>query len=151
MTKLGVRAIIEHNGLLLAVKNVVSQGDFYCLPGGGVETGENLYEALERELIEELGVKPVIGNLVYVHQMANFNNSGERYGMPGLYFHVENSADYFDANFSKASHAHELHIAEFVDPCAVTLKPTEIADDWENLMQNKFNIPAKILIGEWNL
>lgn len=149
MAKLGVRAIIEHNGLLLAVKNVVSQSDFYCLPGGGVEPGESILEALERELVEELGVRPVIGNLLYIQQIANFNNSGERYGLPGLIFHVTNGADYYGKDYKHATHAHELTVAEFVLPNTVDLKPQEISADWQQLLDCGFERATSMLIGEW--
>lgn len=149
MTKLCVRAIIEHNGQLLAVKNVVSQDDFYCLPGGGVELGESILEALERELVEELGIRPIIGNLLYVQQIANFNNSGERYGLPGLIFHVTNGADYYKKDYTHASHAHELTAAEFVVPNQIVLKPHEISEDWQRLLDCDFDCTASMLIGEW--
>ena len=51
MSKLGVRAVIENDGLYLLVSNKVSP-DFWCLPGGGVESGEDILTAMERELLE---------------------------------------------------------------------------------------------------
>lgn len=54
-----VRAIIFDNkneiGLLY-----VSNKDYYKLPGGGVEEGEDLKLALDRECEEELGVKIIV-------------------------------------------------------------------------------------------
>ena len=143
----GARAIIEHEGKLLAVKHAGS--DFYCLPGGRAESGESILEVLEREMIEELNVRPVIGNLLYVQQMANFQNNGTRYGEPSFIFHVLNGADYHKADFSKASHSHELAVVQFVNPADVIFKPKEIADDWDNLLKSRFNLPTKMLIGEW--
>ncbi len=148
-TKLCVRAIIEHDGRLLAVKNAVEGRDFFCLPGGGVEQGESLLEALEREIVEELGVRPVIGRLLYVQQLSNFGGSGERYGLPALIFHVTNGADFMHADFSKATHSFELTAAAFVDPATIALKPYEIADDWQQLVQRHFDQPPKLLISEW--
>ncbi len=51
-TTLGVRAmVIDGSGCVFLVKH--SYIDGWCLPGGGVETGESIMSALVRELAEE--------------------------------------------------------------------------------------------------
>lgn len=52
----GVVAVIEREGRLLAIRRAegIVAGGFWCFPGGGVEPGETLAEALLRELREEL-------------------------------------------------------------------------------------------------
>lgn len=44
---------------------LVTAGDFYCLPGGRVEAGENLIQALTREIEEELWVTPIVWQRIY--------------------------------------------------------------------------------------
>ncbi len=54
----GVIAVVCRQGRLLVVRRsqrVVAPGA-YCFPGGGVEAGESEPQALQREMLEELGV-----------------------------------------------------------------------------------------------
>ncbi|MFY9752799.1 MAG: (deoxy)nucleoside triphosphate pyrophosphohydrolase [Candidatus Acidiferrales bacterium] len=62
-----VAALIEHDGKLLVCQR--KRGDRFGLlwefPGGKVEPGELPHAAIERELLEELGVRARIGAEVY--------------------------------------------------------------------------------------
>jgi ADP-ribose pyrophosphatase YjhB (NUDIX family) len=63
-----VRALlITQNGDLLTIRRTrLGQEPYWVLPGGGVEDGENLENALARELREELAAPADIHGLVYV-------------------------------------------------------------------------------------
>ena len=50
MGRTGVRAIIEHNNQYLFVRNKVSK-EFWCLPGGGVEEGEDIMTAFKKRVM----------------------------------------------------------------------------------------------------
>lgn len=55
---LGVRGVVENSeGEVLLVKHTYVAG--WHFPGGGVERGETLYDAIRKELAEEAGVEPV--------------------------------------------------------------------------------------------
>lgn len=59
---LAVSAAIIHEGRVLIVRRARPPAHgLYTLPGGGVEAGETLHEALQREVLEETGlaVEPV--------------------------------------------------------------------------------------------
>lgn len=53
--RVGVKAIIIHNGWLVAVKKHDEHGPLYSFPGGGQEAGETLVQAVRREVREETG------------------------------------------------------------------------------------------------
>ena len=89
--KLNVRAtvIIEHNGKILAHKNVRS--NHYALIGGRVKIGEDSETTVKREMMEELGKKIEVTG--YVATIENF----------------------FEMNGTKYHEILFVHKAEFVD------------------------------------
>ncbi len=124
--RVAVRAIIIHNEKLLCVRLKKYAGratkddnNYWCTPGGGVDPGEALLPALRREIIEELGIEPVIGNLLYLQQFIHDDTEQLEF-----FFHVTNTEDFFDIDLSKASHgAIEIEQVDFIDPSAQTVLP----------------------------
>jgi 8-oxo-dGTP pyrophosphatase MutT (NUDIX family) len=57
------RAIIINQNSILLIKRVFEDRVYWVFPGGGVEEGESIEQALERECMEELGIHILIGNL----------------------------------------------------------------------------------------
>lgn len=63
----GVKAFIVHEGKILVVKErLADEGGriIHDLPGGGIELGESLREALVREVFEEVGLNVEVGSPV---------------------------------------------------------------------------------------
>jgi len=57
--------LIENNKLLLVKQKINSNRD-WSLPGGRVEGGEQLDEAIKRELFEETGLEVKVEKLLYI-------------------------------------------------------------------------------------
>ena len=117
-----VRGIIVKNGQLFAQKLKTEDGgsaDFWCIPGGGVDPGESLADALHREMIEETGIAPEMGRLLYVQQYAHSDREFLEF-----FFHVKNVDDYETINLAATSHG-EAEVAKcgFVDPAGENILP----------------------------
>jgi ADP-ribose pyrophosphatase YjhB (NUDIX family) len=67
--RLAVDAVIERQGAILLVEFEDSRfGRHYGLPGGGVEPGETMHEAVRREAWEETGAEVIVGPLLLVNE-----------------------------------------------------------------------------------
>lgn len=143
MGRIKVRGIIPLENKFLFVRNKTSNGYFWCLPGGGVEEGEDLLSALSREIIEELGVKPEIGNLIYVHQFKK--DAG--FSSPGFYFYITNGADFVKFNYIKSSHGLlELSEAGFIDVTENVVLPDFLKSELPELNKKRFDTNVRIRI-----
>lgn len=135
--RVSVRGIVLHEGKLLCVRLKKYQGslreqsvdDYWCLPGGGLDEGEALLDGVKREMIEETGVIPEVGNLLYVQQFT----FGEKDYLE-FFFHITNSQDYLDIDLSKSTHGEaEIEQIEFIDPAAEHVLPEFLST--ENLSE----------------
>lgn len=117
--RINVRGIVFKDGKILAQQLLPDddgkERDYWCLPGGGLEAGESLQEGLFREMIEETGITPKIGDLLFIQQ---FNSNGSKYDEQiDFIFNIENVDDYESIDLSKTSHGLiELQSSEFIDP-----------------------------------
>lgn len=124
--RITVRAIVLHEGKLLGVRLKAykkhlenRKNDYWCLPGGGLDEGEALLDGIRREMIEETGITPVIGNLLYIQQFAY---DGKDY--LEFFFHITNAEDYMHIDLSKASHGEiEIEEIDFIDPAKKHILP----------------------------
>lgn len=64
--RIGVYGVIVRDDSILLVEVEHPKGNFFHLPGGGVELGESLQEALHREMQEEVCARIAIGRLLVI-------------------------------------------------------------------------------------
>lgn len=118
MRTVRVRGIIQHDNRYLFVKHMPSS-DYWALPGGGLDDGETLEAGLTRECVEELGVTPLIGRLLYVQQLFIGDDESLEF-----FFEITNGADYTAIDLRATTHGHlELSAAAFIDPAEETVLP----------------------------
>ncbi len=71
--RIRVSAILRWRGRLLLCRHEKGDREYWLLPGGGVNSGESLVDALHRELAEEVGLGedvPVEGPVAIVDSIA---------------------------------------------------------------------------------
>ncbi len=109
--KIRCRGVIMHEGKLLVVRH--SHGlQFFAFPGGHLDFGEDPQECMRRELIEELGIEPKVGRLLYVHTF--LGGSGDQ--SVEFFFEIENGADYLLHAEKEKTHADEIAEVVWVQP-----------------------------------
>ncbi len=59
---------IANNRILMIRHKSLGAGHLWAPPGGGVDYGESLQEALKREFVEETGLKIEVGQFLFVHE-----------------------------------------------------------------------------------
>jgi ADP-ribose pyrophosphatase YjhB (NUDIX family) len=120
------RGIIVHEGKLLGVKH--PHDTSYCaLPGGHLEWGEDIKECLRREMVEELGIVPEIGRLLYINNFVGDANQSIEF-----FFEITNSQDYLNIGQLKTTHAYEIAEVCWLEPSGTTpIRPGKLWEDFK--------------------
>lgn len=123
--RINIRAVILNNGKLLAVKHKTKDGgesDYWAVPGGGLDPFESLTDGLKRELVEETGIVPKLGRLLFVQQFRSRRKGYEE--ELEFFFSVTNPEDYTHIDLEKTTHGmQEIARCEFIDPTTELILP----------------------------
>lgn len=122
--RVATRGIIFKDGKMLCQQlkpgGDNSKREYWCTPGGGLDIGESIKDGLYREMIEETGIAPKIGKLLFIQQ---FSEDGVKEQME-FFFHIENADDYEVIDLSATTHGElEIEHVEFVDPTKHNVLP----------------------------
>lgn len=119
------RGIILHEGQLLVVRH--SAATFVALPGGHLEWGEDVRECVAREIVEELGITPEIGRLLYINTFVDRDVTQPM----EFFFEILNGKDFFGNDLRTGSHTHELEEILWIRPTDdIRILPQEFAEDF---------------------
>lgn len=115
--RIATRGIIFKDGKILAqkLKSKTGVNSFWCMPGGGLDPRESLVDGVRREMIEETGITPKIGRLLFVQQFTSSRPDCDE--ELEFFFHIENPEDYEVITLHATSHG-AIEVAEcaFIDP-----------------------------------
>ena len=64
--RISAKAVVVVGGRILLLTHRDAEGDWYSLPGGGQRHGETLPQAIERECLEETGLRVRMGRLLFI-------------------------------------------------------------------------------------
>lgn len=122
-----VRGIIFKDGKLLVTKyrqDDGSESKHWGTFGGGLELGESIITGLRREMIEETGIVPEIGNLLFIQQ---YEDDEKEYFE--LFFHIKNTNDYSEVKLEETTHGlQELTRHGFMDPKTEYVLPSFLGE-----------------------
>jgi ADP-ribose pyrophosphatase YjhB (NUDIX family) len=116
--RVATRGIIYRDGKMLATKQKADDGSEaknWATFGGGLDPNESLIDGLHREMIEETGIAPKIGKLLFIQQFVEPDKPGKEH--LEFFFLIENWSDYESIDLASTSHgALEIARVDFIDP-----------------------------------
>ena len=131
----GCTAISDNDGRVLLEHR--TDNGFWGMPGGGVDVGESVEQAVKREVLEETGLRVEVKRLVGVysdprqHNIASYPDGNVLQGVSFLFECARKDGElrmsrestdlgYFDVNElpEKLLLSHELRISDALDPAS---------------------------------
>lgn len=138
--RIGVRAIIVNDLKQVALMHVTNKG-YYKLPGGGVDPGETLEDALKRELNEEAGVE----SYDVLDEVGEIDEYREEWGKLSkhLCYLVKLTSDLGESSQTdkEIDHGYKVIWAKDIDDAIAKVEsgePQEYGQDFERLRELTF-------------
>lgn len=82
--RISVQAVIERDNQVLLIKD--KRQNFFSTPGGGVLVEESVKDALQREMLEEVGTPLRLGRILYVHQDRFYHRGNGKFFESMIFF-----------------------------------------------------------------
>jgi len=95
-----------------------------------------------REMVEESGITPVVGNLLFINQLINPTHHRIEF-----FYHIKNAQDYLDADLNAATHANEIAEWKLADirKDEYDLRPSFLVELADSYLDDPDNTPMRMM------
>lgn len=140
----GIRAvgILILNGNILLIRRAHNGREYFTFPGGGVEVGETVEEAVIRELREETSISVSVKRLLYHHDLIG---DGDHFFYECVYLSGNPVLGGEELEETKRGDIHEPQWVSLSSLPAITLYPLEVRDWILEDSKNGFQQEPRVL------
>ena len=138
------RSIIISNGKIAMIHG--KKYDYYKFPGGGIENGEDPFDAMIRETQEEAGLTVIpetVKEYGYVHRIQRSDNDPSECFIQDNYYYLCDAEDGFVSQNLDEYEKKESYQLEYVEPSLAIQKIRSVKDSPYNRMM--FEREARVL------
>lgn len=138
------RSIIIRNGKVAMIHS--EKYDYYKFPGGGIENGEDPFDAMIRETQEEAGLTVIpetVKEYGYVHRIQRSDNDPSECFIQDNYYYLCDAADGLVSQNLDEYEKKESYQLEYVEPSLAIQKNRSVKDSPYNRMM--FEREARVL------
>lgn len=138
------RSIIISNGKIAMIHS--KKYDYYKFPGGGIENGEDPFDAMIRETQEEAGLTVIpetVKEYGYVHRIQRSDNDPSECFIQDNYYYLCDAEDGLVSQNLDEYEKKESYQLEYVEPSLAIQKNRSVKDSPYNRMM--FEREARVL------
>ncbi|MBQ2685680.1 MAG: NUDIX domain-containing protein [Erysipelotrichaceae bacterium] len=138
------RSIIISNGKIAMIHS--KKYDYYKFPGGGIENGEDPFDAMIRETQEEVGLTVIpetVKEYGYVHRIQRSDNDSSECFIQDNYYYLCDAEDGLVSQNLDEYEKKESYQLEYVEPSLAIQKNRSVKDSPYNRMM--FEREARVL------
>ena len=138
------RSIIISNGKIAMIHS--KKYDYYKFPGGGIENGEDPFDAMIRETQEEAGltvISETVKEYGYVHRIQRSDNDPSECFIQDNYYYLCDAEDGLVSQNLDEYEKKESYQLEYVEPSLAIQKNRSVKDSPYNRMM--FEREARVL------
>ncbi len=129
---------------------LVEQKNNWAIPGGWIDFWENLYEVIQREAEEELGIKAQMDKIVFIQDFISSHKEKPKHCLE-YFCSLKNNSDFenVEKTYKTATHSFELKDVKYfsIDNFPENFKPKAFKKTLEKYLKDKQNFSCEYISG----